>query len=270
MSRVGNSERGKNSSSWIYYFAGFGLFIAVWFLASLLISRPTFPSPIPVVRDFFVMLYSTPFVRSGIGTNSIIPHLVATIWRTVVGAFLGSACGIAVGLFLARRQLILAFLDVPIELLRTIPPLAYLPFLSLWFGPTDLAILLLVFLGAFFMIIVNTIVAIRNVDSVYIHFAQTLGASSKEVYRTVIMPAIVPEITGGVRVVIVYSWGITIAGELLGVKVGGGQVLMVLTTFAAVSQILAVTIWISIFALIFDRLYVMANNRFLRWKERLR
>jgi ABC-type nitrate/sulfonate/bicarbonate transport system permease component len=68
-------------------------------------------------------------------------------------------------------------------------------------------------------------------------------------------------------VILVYSWGITIAGELLGVKTGIGQVLMVLTTFSAVSQILATTLWVSLAAIFFDRAYIFLDRWLIRWKE---
>jgi ABC-type nitrate/sulfonate/bicarbonate transport system permease component len=208
-------------------------------------------------------------VKATLGTNSILPHLFGTITRTLLATFFGATVGIGLGLLLGWKKNFGLFLETPIELLRTVPPLAYLPFLSLWFGPTYLAIFLLVFLGTFFMIVINTMTAIKNVDSVYINFAKTLGANERAVYRTIIIPSILPELTGGIRVILVYSWGITIAGELLGVKRGIGQVLMTLTTFAAISQILAATIWVDIIAIIIDRIYVVINNRILRWKERL-
>jgi NitT/TauT family transport system permease protein len=213
------------------------------------------------------MTYHAPFVRSSLGTDSVLPHLLATTWRTVAGVLAGALTAIIVGLLLGWKENLYHFFELPIELLRTLPPLAYLPFLSLWFGPTNLAIFLLVFSGTFFMVIVNTITAIHNVDPIYSKFARTLGASDWHIYRSVIVPSIIPELTGGIRVILVYSWGITIAGELLGVKTGIGQVLMVLTTFSAVSQILATTLWVSLAAIFFDRAYIFLDRWLIRWKE---
>lgn len=254
----------------IPYVSGFLGVLAIWYVAALLINLRTVPSPIAVVRDFITMTYETPFVRSSIGTDSVLPHLLATAGRTVFGTLLGALSGILVGLLLGWKRNLQYFFELPIELLRTIPPLAYLPFLSLWFGPTNLAIFLLVYLGTFFMIVVNTVTAINNVDPIYAKFASTLGADEGHIYRTVIVPSIIPELTGGLRVIIVYSWGITVAGELLGVKRGIGQMLMALTTFAAVSEILATTIWVSLAAILFDRIYVYANNALIRWKEQFK
>jgi ABC-type nitrate/sulfonate/bicarbonate transport system permease component len=251
----------------ITYTLGFALFLIVWQIAAMIVDARTFPTPVAVLSDFVVMTYDAPFIRSSLGTDSVLPHLFATTWRTVLGVVSGALTAIAVGLLFGWKEDLYHFFEVPIELLRSVPPLAYLPFLSLWFGPTNLAIFLLVFSGTFFMVIVNTITAIHNVDPIYSKFATTLGASRGQIYRTVVIPSILPELTGGIRVILVYSWGITIAGELLGVKAGIGQVLMVLTTFAAVAQILATTLWVSAAAIFFDRVYVHVDKRLIRWKD---
>ena len=255
------------AARWLPFLLSLAGLVGLWYLLALLIDRRTFPSPVEVLRDFITITHSTPFVRSSIGTDSVFPHLAATAGRTILGTLLGALAGILVGLLLGWKRSLMDFFESPIELLRTIPPLAYLPFLSLWFGPTNLAVFLLVFLGAFFMIVVNTVTAIGNADPIHARFARTLGAGEGHIYRTIVVPSIIPELTGGLRIIIVYSWGIAIAGELLGVKRGIGQMLMALTTFAAVSQIFATTLWVSLAAILFDRLYVHANNVLIRWKE---
>src|SRR6185312_12200538 len=102
-------------------------------------------------------------------------------------------------------------LDPIIEILRPIPPLAFIPFIILWVGIGVGGMLVLIAFGSFLTLVVTTVEATRTVSPVYVQAARTLGASSRHVYRTVVFPAIVPNIMGGVRVAMGMSFAVGIA-----------------------------------------------------------
>jgi ABC-type nitrate/sulfonate/bicarbonate transport system permease component len=157
----------------------------------------------------------------GGGSNGILHHLLYSFQRTLLGSGIGVVLGVMCGLLMAFERRARLFLEAPIETMRMIPPLAAIPFFLMWFGPTETAQLTMVAFYCFFMMIINTVSAVANTSPIYTDYARTLGASKVRVYWTVILPAIVPELIGGIRVVIGVSWGIQIVTELMGAQGNG-------------------------------------------------
>ena len=125
---------------------------------------------------------------------------------TLSGSIIGMVAGIAAGILLGWSKILNRIAGPVLEAIRTIPPLAIIPFFIMWFGPNTKAQLSMLIFYCFVMLVFNTIEAIKNVNPVYAKFAYTLGAKRIRVYRNVILPASVPELIGGVRVIIGVSW----------------------------------------------------------------
>lgn len=121
----------------------------------------------------------------------------ATLMRVVVSWLAGSALGVLVGLAMARISWLMYALNPLIEAVRPVPPVALIPFVILWFGIGDSGKIFLGTLACFMVMVVNTTVAVTNVPPVYTQAARSLGANQSRVYRSVIFPAIVPEILSG-------------------------------------------------------------------------
>jgi NitT/TauT family transport system permease protein/sulfonate transport system permease protein len=145
-------------------------------------------------------------------------------------------------------------LNPVIELLRVAPPLAYIPFFVIWFGLTNASFILMVAFVTSLLIVVNTYEATQNVSKQYQEFARTLGASKKETYISVVLPSIVPELRGGIRVALGLAWGITIIAEIIGAQVGMGIIFNSWISLSAADNILAGIILISALALLTDSL----------------
>ena len=124
------------------------------------------------------------------------PHLLYTIQQTLLGGAIGTAAGVMLALAMARWRGFFYFMDVPVGVLRTIPPLAAIPFMVLWLGPSQSAQLGVVVFYVGLMVTINAITAIRNLDPLVANFAKTLGADDRRIYRTVILPSILPELAG--------------------------------------------------------------------------
>ena len=245
---------------------GLLLFLSIWWLAALQLGRTRLPSPdVVIVRFFSSVVWARELVVQGGGKYGLQPHLVYTFTRTILGTSIGIGLGILVGLAMGWSQKLGYFLGPPVDAIRTIPPLAAAPFFLMWFGPTPTMQLGMLVFYCFLMLVINTISAIRNVPPVYSQFAQTQGASRGQVFRTVVLPAIVPELVGGIRVAIGVSWGIEIVVEMLGAPRGMGQVFGMLLSLQALDLIMAGIIWIALMAVVVDYVFARVASYVVRW-----
>jgi ABC-type nitrate/sulfonate/bicarbonate transport system permease component len=183
---------------------------------------------------------------------------------------LGSLVGILVGLVMSRYQLVFGLLEPFIEALRPIPPIALIPFFILWFGLGDSGKLLLAGLGCFMVLVIGTVEAVRNVPRIYLQAAQSLGANGSYAYRTVVVPAILPELIGSLRVSLALAFGLTIAAELMGAQSGIGYLMMVARRSLNTQTILLGIIIIGIEAWLADRMLGVLTRRLTSWTERTR
>jgi ABC-type nitrate/sulfonate/bicarbonate transport system permease component len=248
---------------------GFMVILVAWWWIARQLGPARLPAPGVVAERFFPVLTHSPeiFAQGG-GHQGIGPHLVASVVRVLLGATIGMSLGIGVGLMMGWSQTIGDLLRSPIEVLRAVPPLALAPFLLIWYGPTITTQMGMLILYTFLALVINTVAAIRNVSPVHVQFAETLGATHGQVYRTVILPAIVPELVGGIRVGIALSWGIAVVTELLGAREGIGKVFSMMLTAQGLDIIIISIIYVTLIALVIDLIFVRVADRWTRWVPR--
>lgn len=195
-----------------------------------------------------------------IGYNSLI-----TIGRLLAGTALGAFLGIGVGLILSMNKNIRALIEPPVLLVRTIPILALIPLFIVWFGGREYGNILFIAFAVFSMLVINTIEAVRNVPPIYGQLASTLGASRWQTFRTVTLPAIIPELGGGLRVVLGLSWAITLAAEYLVVDSGLGRILMLSERFLFMGRMIVVVLLFMIYSVALNGLVLRATRYLTRW-----
>lgn len=235
------------------------VFIIAWFLLTTtwkLIPSLKFPSPNDVFSTFIQV------------RTTIFQHSYITLLRVLVSFALGSLIGVVVGLIMTRFQVIFGLLNPIIEAFRPIPPIALIPFFILWFGIGDFGKLLLSGIGCFMVMVVNTIEAVRNVPRIYLQAAASLGAEDSYSYRTVIVPAIVPELIAGLRVGLALAFGLTIAAELMGAQTGVGYLIMVARRSLNTPTILLGIIIIGLEAWLCDQLLGVLTRSVTKWTGR--
>jgi ABC-type nitrate/sulfonate/bicarbonate transport system permease component len=233
---------------------GFVIVLALWWMISIFLDRTTVPSPLATLVAAVEILHTTPqlVVLNTATDPGIFDDMTSTMYRTYAGVSVGLVTGILTGVALGWSRVLRDFVEPAIELLRVIPPLVYIPFFVVWFGINTFSILGIVALATFLIIVINSLEAVGNVNETYKEFARTLGASDKTVYRSVVIPAIVPELTSGIRITLGLGWGLTIVGELLGAQVGMGVALSTWVGYSAATNIIAGILWISLVAVLTD------------------
>jgi NitT/TauT family transport system permease protein len=188
--------------------------LLIWSALSLLKVFPesVFPSPPAVAKGFVEE------VRSGrLGDD-----LVASLFRVTTGFALSVFSGIPVGLWLGQQARARAAFLPLINFFRNLSPLAWIPFAILWFGIGDLPTIFLIFMAAFFPIVIATIAAVAGIPSVYFRVARDYGFSNKEILTRVTLPAIAPQVITSLRVTAGLAWLVVVAAEMIAGRAGLG------------------------------------------------
>ena len=192
-------------------------------------------------------------------------NALVTLRRLVIGLVAGIGLGIGVGLLVGLSRWARDVVLPPVLLLRTIPILALIPLFMFWFGAREIGILIFVSFAVFSMMIVNTLEAIRNVPPIYQDYARCMGATPRQIYRTVIMPAILPSLNGGIRVILGLSFAIVLAGELLATDSGLGWLMILSERFFMIGRIVVIVVIFVVLSLILNGLYLAASRYVNRW-----
>jgi NitT/TauT family transport system permease protein len=193
--------------------------------------------------------------------------LVATFLRVLVGFIIGAGLALPLGLLMGNLERVYRLFNPLIQILRPIPPIAYVPLSILWFGLGNPPAYFLISLGAFFPVLMNTISGVRNVDAIYIRAAQNLGASKMTLFVRVIVPAAMPQILTGLRVGIGVAFICVIVAEMIAVNNGLGYRIIEAREYFWSDKIIAGMITIGLLGLAIDTVMSRINNYLLRWRR---
>ena len=221
------------------------------------------PSPWGVA----VMMWD--FAFGGIYDDAYSASLPIHFWKSVqrvYGGFLcAAALGIPLGLMIGRIPLLRALLDPTLSLLRPIPVTAWLPLSMIFFGLGPRSAVFLVFLGAFYPILLNTVFGVKSVDVRLFEAAEMLGCSGSKLFRAVVLPAALPSIFNGLRLGASFAWILIVVGEMTGVPEGLGAVIMDGRTLSRTDLVITGMIIIGVTGYVSDRILLALSHYFLRW-----
>ncbi|MDH3579485.1 MAG: ABC transporter permease, partial [Hyphomicrobiales bacterium] len=143
-----------------------------------------------------------------------------SFFRVFFGFMIAQLIGIPFGLALAVNKYFRDIFFPPFEVLRPIPPLAWVPASIIFWPTTELSIAFVTFLGAFFTIVINVLGGARTIDVQYLRAAQSMGATQWDLFRKIILPGTLPSIFTGAAVGMGITWEVVLAAEMIS---GGGQ-----------------------------------------------
>jgi NitT/TauT family transport system permease protein len=244
--------------------AGFPiLLVLIWDRAVAMTGTRLIPSPYQVA----VMMYDFSFggVYDDAFSGTILIHVWKSIQRVYGGFFLAALIGIPLGMMIGRIKVLRQLLDPTISLLRPIPVTAWLPLSMIFFGLGPNAAIFLVFLGAFYPILLNTMFGVRSIDPRLFEAASMLGCSGTRMFRQIVLPASLPAIFNGLRIAHGFAWILIVVGEMTGVPTGLGSVVMDGRTLSRTDLVITGMIVIGACGFITDRIIVAISNRLLSW-----
>jgi NitT/TauT family transport system permease protein len=194
---------------------------------------------------------------------------LGSLYRVVVGFAVGAGLALPLGLAMGASRIVYAWMNPLVQLLRPIPPIAYIPLSILWFGLGNPPAIFLIALGAFFPVLMNTIAGVRQVDGIYLRAARNLGAGGATMFLRVILPAAVPYILTGMRIGIGTAFIVVIVSEMIAVNNGLGFRILEAREYFWSDKIIAGMITIGILGLAIDSAMNKLNNHLLRWHRGL-
>jgi len=234
--------------------------LALWQYASTSLldetTRTLLPPPTQVVSAAWELIVSGDLFR----------HLVDSLRREFM-AFIFALIAVPLGIAISWWALVEEQLDPVMELLRPIPPLAWIPLSILWFGIGDTQNEFIIFLGIFFPILLNTISGVKGVEANLIRAARCLGASEWKVLNRVVFRAALPQIMTGIRVGLGVGWMALVAAELVGATSGLGFLINDARTVLRTDYIIVGMATIGLVGLLIDSLLRQLMQVLLPWSK---
>lgn len=258
------------------------LAIAVWqWVAGMgWVNENILPSPLQVWRKWVAYLlplqdFKTFHDNGGGGrlawalSGELIVDSLGSLYRVVAGFLVGAGLALPLGLAMGANRVVHAWFNPLFQLLRPVPPIAYIPLSILWFGLGNPPAIFLIALGAFFPVLMNTIAGVRQVDGIYLRAARNLGARGPTLFLRVILPAAVPYILTGMRIGIGTAFIVVIVSEMIAVNNGLGFRILEAREYFWSDKVIAGMITIGILGLAIDAGMNLLNNYLLRWHRGL-
>ncbi|ALM57893.1 ABC transporter permease [Staphylococcus equorum] len=187
-------------------------------------------------------------------TGEIFSHLGISLFRFIVGFGFAVIVGVPVGFLLGRSNAVFDAIEPLFQLIRPVSPIAWSPFVVLWFGIGSLPAMAIIFIAAFFPIVFNTIKGIRNVEPQYLKIASNLNLKGWSLYRNILFPGAFKHIMGGIHMAVGTSWIFLVSGEMIGAQSGLGFLIVDSRNMLNLEDVLSAIFFIGVFGFLIDRL----------------
>lgn len=259
------------------------VFIAGWDMIANHLQNPVV---LPTVKESLQILIH-PFANL-IGMGSLFSNIFVSLMRVLLGYVLAVLVAVPIGIFMGYYGPAYRLLNGFLGLFRPIPPLAWVPLVLAWFGIASMATLLgikqgqwyvylnnlklsmvfIIFIGAFYPVLTSALYGVRNVRKVLIDSARVLGASEKDIFRLVLLPAAFPSIVNGMRIGLGVAWMCLVSAEMLpGSLSGVGYLITHAYTVARTDIVVAGMISIGVVGSILDFLFRALEDKKFAWQR---
>ncbi|MDZ7959777.1 MAG: nitrate ABC transporter permease [Aulosira sp. DedQUE10] len=238
------------------------IFLVLWQLFALT-PGATLPGPIQVITDTWILILY-PFYDKGGTDKGLFWQIWASLQRVAISYTLAAIVGIALGVLIGVNKTMSKALDPIFQLLRTVPPLAWVPISLAALRQNEPAALFVIFITAIWPILINTAVGVTQIPQDYNNVAKVLQLSRKEYFTNILIPAALPYIFTGLRIAIGLAWLAIIAAEIVmsGI-VGIGFFIWDAYQNNNVSEVILALVYIGVVGLILDKLMAWVQNLIL-------
>ncbi|WP_084627559.1 nitrate ABC transporter permease [Elstera litoralis] len=225
--------------------------IGLWELAA---SGPkaALPSPSLIIQQSFDLIVDPFYDRGGLD-KGLFWHILASLTRVGQGFAIAAVVGILTGVLLGQSQMAMRGLDPLFQILRTIPPLAWLPLSLAAFRDSNPSAIFVIFITSVWPILINTSVGVRAIPQDYRNVAAVLRLNHLEFFFKIVLPSTVPYIFTGLRIGIGLSWLAIIAAEMLIGGVGIGFFIWDAWNSSNISDIIVALVYVGLVGFCLDR-----------------
>lgn len=208
-------ETSKKGLYGLLSLSSLALFVLVWIVLSGA-EGTMLPTPAETLVRFGEIM------TNPISKATLPVHIWVSLRRVLIAFFFAVTIGIALGVGLGWNVKFNAFFGPLFEIIRPIPPIAWIPMIIIWFGIGETAKIVIVFIGSFTSIVLNTSAGIRAIDPLLINAGRVLGANRRQLLVDVALPATIPAILAGIRTALSSGWMCVVAAEMIAARQGVG------------------------------------------------
>ncbi|AWI91130.1 nitrate ABC transporter permease [Methylorubrum aminovorans] len=227
-------------------------FLLLW---EVLCSSPTagLPPPSRVVAEAWDIIVD-PFYDNGGTDKGLFWHIAASLKRVALGFSLAVVAGVLLGTLVGQSEWAMRGLDPIFQVLRTIPPLAWLPLSLAAFRDGQPSAIFVIFITSIWPIIINTAVGIRNIPQDYRNVSAVIRLNPIEFFYKIMLPSAAPYIFTGLRIGVGLSWLAIVAAEMLIGGVGIGFFIWDAWNSSHISEIIVALVYVGLIGFVLDRL----------------
>ncbi|MBE0527271.1 ABC transporter permease [Candidatus Thorarchaeota archaeon] len=195
-------------------------------------------------------------------------HIFASVTRVSLGFLAAALTGIPLGIIIGRYRLVDSVLGPVVEAMRPIPPIAWIP-LSLLMFPGNIigAQAFIIWVGAFFPILINTTTGVKRTEPVHIDSAKTLGANERQILSKIVLPSAAPEIFAGLRIGFGIGWMCLVAAEMLRGRVGLGFLIWTYWALGRTAEVITGMLFIGLIGFLITLAFLLIEKYLLRWRQ---
>lgn len=254
----------KYHINYLFSFLSIIVFLILWHLFSIIINIPYFSSPISVIKAILEIA-----LVGDVDKYTLAQHIYVSVERVLLGFFIAIITAIPLGLIIGIKPLIKDALTPIIEPIRFIPPIAWIPLaIVLLVGITRY--IFVIWVGAFFPILLNTIAGIKRTSNILIQMAKSFGSGRNQIIYKIIIPSSLPEIMTGLRVGLGVGWMCIVAAEMIGGEpIGLGRLIIKYAGLLRLDVIIAGMIVIGIVGMLMNYIMLAIERRLFRWRPEI-
>ncbi|MCM3714532.1 ABC transporter permease [Halalkalibacter oceani] len=239
-----------------HFTIAFILVLVVWQLVIWIGGYPEalLPPPLAVGKGIVAL----------VSDGTLFTHVQISMFRFLSGYLTAVVVAVVLGLILGRSPKVWAIVDPVIQVLRPVAPVAWAPFIVLWFGIGNMPAIVIIFIAAFFPVLLSTVSAVKKIDPTYLKIAENLEMKQPAQLFKIIFPAAFPYIANGLHIAVGTAWIFLVAGEMIGAQSGLGYLIIDSRNALDLDLVLAGIIFIGVLGLLLDK----AIGLFERWVGR--
>ena len=235
--------------------------LLAWHVLTVLVNSPFFPSPAKILQAF-IQLANTGDTMG----NSLLEHSWGSLHRVVVGFAAAVVLGVPMGLLMGLHKPLYVNTRSIVEPFRFIPPIAWIPLAIIFFSGLP-RFAFLIFLGAFFPIYTATHVGVARVEPIHRKVFMVHGASKLQILLRVVVPTVLPDIFGGMRVGMGAAWLTIVAAELTGgTSIGLGRMMVDYAELLKIPEVIVGMLLVGASGFVLNESLLLVEKRLFRWR----
>lgn len=199
-----------------------------------------------------------------IENGRLFENIKTSMYRFVVGYSSSVVAAVVLGLILGRIPKVFQYVNPALQLLRPISPTAWMPFIVLLFGIGDVPAIVIIFIAAFFPVLLSTVSAVGNIDPVYLKVSKNFGIKQPALTWKVIFPAAFPQIANGIHLALGTAWIFLVAGEMVGAQSGLGYQIIDARNNIRADILLATILVIGVIGILLDSILKLIEKAIMR------